>query len=113
MYMGVTCFSTASIKFVIQPNVSVEYKENKIDVTPFECLAEGHRYAGGIHYLWEKYYPLNDSWIKPSDRVVNVTSRYLKFSMITEEDEGVYHCVAINEDGQIPSNSSSIIVYGE
>ena len=113
MYMGVTCFSTASIKFVIQPNVSVEYKENKIDVSPFECLAEGHEHAGRIHYLWEKYYPLNNSWIKPSDRVVNVTSRYLNFSLITEEDEGVYHCVAINEDDQIPSKNSSIIVYGE
>ena len=98
-----------SLKAIIQPNVSVEYKQNRTNVNPFECLATG---VGSIHYLWEKYYPLNSSWIKPSDRVVNVTSRHLVFSVITEEDEGVYHCVATNEDDIVVSTSSNIIVYG-
>ena len=98
-----------SLKVIIQPNVSVEYKQNRTNVNPFECLATG---VGRIHYLWEKYYPLNNSWIKPSNRVVNVTSRYLVFSVITEEDEGVYHCVATNRDDMVVSSSSNIIVYG-
>ena len=98
-----------SLKVIIQPNVSVEYKQNRTYVNPFECLATG---VGRILYLWEKYYPLNNSWIKPSNRVVNVTSRYLVFSVITEEDEGVYHCVATNEDDMVASSSSNIIVYG-
>lgn len=102
-------FSTASIQFIIQPNASVEYKQNKTNVNPFECLATG---MGTIHYVWEKYFPLNNSWIRPSDRVVNVTSRRLEFSVITEEDEGVYHCVATNEDDMVVSSSSNIIVYG-
>ena len=67
---------------------------------------------GKIHYLWEKYFPLNNSWIRPSDRVVDVTSRHLEFSVITEEDEGIYHCVATNEDDMVVSSSSNIIVYG-
>ena len=98
-----------TLKLTIQPNVSVEYKQNRTYVNPFECLATG---VGRIHYLWEKYYPVNNSWIKPSYRVVNVTSHHLVFSVITEEDEGVYHCVATNEDDMVVSGSSNIIVYG-
>ena len=108
----ITYFSTASIKFIIQPNISVEYKENKTNVNPFQCLTSG---AGStiIHYLWEKYDSLNDNWIRPSDRVVNVTSHHLVFSMITAEDEGTYHCVATNHDDTVVSNSSNITVYGQ
>lgn len=101
---------TATIKFSVQPNVSVEYKQNKTRVTPFECLATG---IGKIHYQWEKYNPINNSWIKPSNRVVDVTSRHLVFSVIKEEDEGIYHCVATNDDDMVASSSSNIVVYGQ
>ena len=97
---------------MIQPNVSVEYKQNSIDVTPFECLAEGHANAGKIHYLWQKYYPSNKMWMRPSNRIMDVTSRHLKFRVITEQDEGIYRCVATNDDDMVFSSSSNVIVYG-
>ena len=38
-------------------------------------------------------------------RVVNITSSKLIFNVITEEDEGVYHCIATNHDGSLYSGS--------
>ena len=66
-----------------------------------------------IHYQWERYYSLNDSWITPSHRTVDVTSPNLIFSVITEEDEGLYHCIVTNDDGSVISDSATIFVYGE
>ncbi len=68
---------------------------------------------GPIHYQWEKYQPSDGSWITPSNRVVNITSPELIFSVIREEDEGVYHCIVTNDDGSVVSDNATITVYGE
>ena len=44
---------------------------------------------------------------------MNITSPDLKFSVISEEDEGVYRCVVTNDDGSIISDNATIHVYGE
>ena len=75
-----------------------------------KCEAEG---MGPIYYKWEKYQPSNDSWIRPSDRTVNVTSTKLIFTVIMEEDEGIYRCVVTNHDGSVISDNATITVYGE
>lgn len=113
MYMrNIIIVSTASIQFVIQPNVSAKYKQNSTDVTPFECLAIGHARAGNIRYQWQKYYLSNKKWMRPSDRIMDVTSRHLKFRVIKEQDEGIYRCVATNDDDMVVSNGSEVVVYG-
>ena len=66
-----------------------------------------------IYYQWERYNILSNSWIRPSQRVVNITSPQLEFSIITEEDQGAYHCIAANDDGSVISNNATIFVYGE
>ena len=68
---------------------------------------------GLIYFQWERYHTVNNSWIKPSHRAVNITSPNLKFSEITEEDEGVYRCIITNDDGNVTSDNASIFVYGE
>ena len=77
--------------------------------TALRCSANG---TGPIHYQWEKYQSSNDSWIIPTHRVVNSATPTLKFSIISEEDEGIYHCVATNDDGSVASNNATITVYG-
>ena len=37
----------------------------------------------------------------------------LKFSNITEDDEGVYRCVVTNDEGSVISDNATIVVYGE
>ena len=74
------------------------------------CKAVG---MGPIYFQWERYHVINNSWIKPSHRVVNATSPNLEFSVIEEEDEGVYHCIITNDDGSVTSNNATISVYGE
>ena len=44
---------------------------------------------------------------------MNNTSPNLKFSEIKEEDEGVYHCIITNDDGNVISDNATIPVYGE
>ena len=44
---------------------------------------------------------------------MNITSPKLIFSVITEEDEGVYRCVATNDDGSVVSGNATITIYGE
>ena len=68
---------------------------------------------GPIDFYWEKYYVMNNSWTKPSHRAINTTSPNLKFSVITEEDEGVYHCIVTNDDGSVISNNATVFVYGK
>jgi len=75
-----------------------------------ECLATG---IGCIQYKWEKYQSSSNSWIRPSHRVANITSPKLIFSVITEDDEGVYHCTATNHDGSVISDNATITVYGK
>ena len=75
----------------------------------FEVVATG---IGHISYQWE-YQSFSNSWIRPSSRVVSVTSSKLIFSVITEEDEGTYRCIVTNDDGSVVSNSVDVTVYGE
>ena len=77
--------------------------------TALWCSANG---TGPIHYQWEKYQSSNDSWIIPAYRVINITSPKLKFSKVSEEDEGIYHCVVTNDDGSVVSNNATITIYG-
>ena len=44
---------------------------------------------------------------------MNITSPNLTFSVITEEDEGVYRCVVTNNDGSVISDNATVRVYGE
>ena len=93
----------------MQPSSSV-IRQNDVNVNAMECMASG---IGPIYYKWEKYHSSNDSWIKPSVRVVIITSPKLIFNVITEEDEGVYHCVVSNHDGSKLSDNATINIYGK
>ena len=68
---------------------------------------------GPIYYQWEKYNTFNSSWISPSHRAVNIASSVLQFSVIREEDEGVYRCIVTNDDGSVISDNATVHVYGE
>ena len=69
--------------------------------------------SGYIQYLWQKYDSSSNSWIMPSNRVVNITSPNLTFSIITKEDQGIYRCVISNDDGSVVSDEVNIFVYGK
>ena len=79
-------------------------------INELSCFATG---LGPIYYQWEKYNPYSNSRIRPSNRVMNVTLSKLFFSEITEEDEGIYHCVVTNYDGSVVSDNATITVYGK
>ena len=79
-------------------------------MTTVHCSAIG---IGSIYYLWEKYDSSSNSWISPSHRATNITAQNLKFSVITEEDEGVYHCVVTNDDGSVISDNATVSIYGK
>jgi len=68
---------------------------------------------GPVYYRWEKYHSSNNSWINPSHRAVNITSPNLMFNVITEEDEGFYHCLVANNGDIAISNNATVYVYGE
>ena len=85
-------------------------REGDLNVIAVSCLAIG---IGSIHYQWEKYHFFNNSWISPSHRAGNITSPSLTFSVITEEDEGVYRCVVSSTDGSVISDNATVHVYGE
>ena len=91
----------------IQP-VSVLLKVD-YEGTVLWCSANG---TGPIHYQWEKYQSSNDSWVIPVNRVVNSSSPNLKFNKVSEEDEGIYHCIVTNDDGSVVTNNATITVYG-
>lgn len=74
------------------------------------CDAVG---AEPLHFQWERYQIENNIWTEPSHRAVNVTSPNLGFSSITEEDEGIYHCVVTSNDGSTISDNATLFVYGE
>ena len=42
-----------------------------------------------------------------------IPSTKLIFTVIMEEDEGIYHCVVTNHDGSVVSDNATITVYGE
>ena len=100
---------TALPNITTQP-VSITIREGDLNVIAVSCLAIG---IGSINYQWEKYHLFNNSWISPSHRAVNITSPSLTFSVITEEDEGVYRCVVTSNDGSVLSDNATVHVYGE
>ena len=75
----------------------------------FKIVATG---VGLIDYLWQKYDSLNDSWTPLSSRAINASSPNLNYSMITEEDQGIYHCIVTNYDGSVTSDNVTITVFG-
>ena len=79
---------------------------------PLHCSAYDYG-VGNLKYKWEMYQSSSSSWIKPSHRAMNIMSSELIFSVITEDDEGVYHCIATNYDGSVVSNNATVTVYGE
>ena len=81
-----------------------------LNVISVSCLAIG---IGSIHYQWEKYNFFNNNWIRPSHRAVNITSLSLIFSIVAEEDEGVYRCVVTSNNGSVFSDNATVRVYGE
>ena len=103
------------ITFTALPNITVQpasktIREEELNVIAMSCKAVG---IGPLYYQWEKYQVMNNSWTKPSPRALNITSPNLEFSKITEEDEGVYHCIITNDDGSIISDNATILVYGK
>ena len=90
--------------------ISIAIKAGDLNVTAMSCSAVG---MGPINYRWTKYNSFNNSWISPSRRTVNITSPELKFSVIREEDEGVYCCIVTNDDGSVISDNATVHVYGE
>ena len=102
-------FATALPNITTQP-VSMKLRGGDLNVIAVSCSAIG---IGSIKYQWEKYQGFNNSWISPSHRAVNITSPNLTFSVVTEEDEGVYRCVVTSDDGSVFSDNVSIQVYGE
>ena len=101
--------SLAFLSITTQPE-PVLLKAGSSQTNGLFCLATG---IGPIYYRWGKYHLVDDSWIKPSDRVENVSSNHLVFNGITEEDEGIYHCVVTNSDGSVVSDNATITVYGK
>ena len=106
-----SCFTVALPNITEQP-VSQTIKEGDLNIVALNCLAIG---MGPIYYQWEKYHLSKNSWVIPShrSRAVSTTSPNLKFSVITQEDEGVYRCIATNDDGSVISVNASVKVYGE
>ena len=92
----------------MQPT-SRTFKNNSRNVSVLEIAATG---VGHVHYLWLKYHAITDKWAPLSSRAVNDTSPYLNFSIITEEDQGIYHCIVANHDGSVISDNVTVAVFG-
>ena len=99
-----------AIPIITKQPVSVWLRENSEQVTTLWCLASG---SEPLYYFWQMYQSTNDSWTKPSVRAVNITSPKLVFSKLTEEDEGIYHCIVFSDDDKIVSDNATITLYGE
>ena len=84
---------------------SVAVRENDTNQVVMQCLAEG---TGSIWYHWEKYELSSRTWKNLSHQA----SPNLTFSIIREEDQGIYRCVATNYDGSTKSNNATLRVYG-
>ena len=96
-------------RITVQPTSHV-IRHNMLNVSVLKIVAAG---IGNLYYLWEKYDSYSDSWISVSSRVVNDTSSTLIFKVITEEDQGIYHCVVTNYDGSVMSDNMTITVFGK
>ena len=100
----------ASPRITVQPLSPDVIRRNKRNVFVFNITATG---VGEIYYLWQKYNSFDDSWIPVSSRAMNDTLSKLDFSIITEEDEGIYHCIVSNYDGSVTSDNATITVFGK
>ena len=82
-----------------------------MNVTALSCSAIeiGHT----IHYQWERHHSFSNSWTNPSHRAVSITRPHLNFSIVMEEDEGVYRCVVTNDAGSVISDNATVHVYSE
>lgn len=107
LFFGVTALPNITL----QP-APVTFKAGDQNVVAMYCKAITHGVTP-IYYQWERYHSLSNSWIRPSQRAVNITSPQLEFSIIMEEDEGAYRCIAANDDGSVTSENATISVYGE
>ena len=96
----------ATIAVQPQPN---SFKCRERNVQALWIAATGD---GPIHYQWQKYDPSSNSWITPSSRAENITSPNLTFSVIMEEDQGIYQCIVTNDDGSVLSDNVNITVEG-
>ena len=101
-------FPVASPIISLQPT-SRTFKNNSSNVSVFEIVATG---VGHVYYLWQKYNTITDEWAPLPSRAINDTSPYLNFTIITEEDQGIYHCIATNYDGSVLSDNATITVFG-
>jgi len=75
------------------------------------CSAVGH---STIHYHWEKYNTDENNWQALSGNQqtdINNMSTY-RIYLLTENDDGLYRCVATNIDGSCYSDIVTIRVYG-
>ena len=88
--------------------VSATFKEGDLNVVALNCSATG---IGPIYYHWEKYDSSSNTWINPNG-VTSITTQNLKFSVIAEDDEGVYRCIVTNDDGSVISDNATVSVYG-
>ena len=101
-------FPTASPIITTHPE-SQTFKDKETNILTLWIIAIG---IGPIYYQWQKYNLFSNSWISPSSRADNITSPTLTFTVITEEDEGLYRCIASNDDGDVFSDYANITVYG-
>ena len=101
--------SIASPIITIQPK-SQTLKDQERNVLALWIVVTG---VGPIHYQWEKYDLFSNSWVLPSSRAESTKLLNLTFSVITEEDQGIYHCIVSNEDGHVVSYDANVIVYGK
>ena len=102
-------FSIASPVINIQPK-SQKFKNKERNILALWIVATG---SGSIYYQWQKYNPFTNSWISPSFRAANTNSLNLTFSVITEEDQGIYRCIVGNNDGNVVSDNANVTVYGK
>ena len=93
----------------MQPQ-SETFKDNEKNILTLWIIATG---VGPIYYQWQKYDHFSNNWMSPSNGAENITSPNLTFSVITEEDEGLYRCIASNDDGNVFSDYANITIYGK
>ena len=95
---------------IINQPMSMAFRKSSEQVTTLWCLASG---LEPLIYLWQMYQSSNDTWTRPSVRVVNITSPKLIFSKLTEEDVGIYRCIVFSDDDNVESDNATITLYGE
>ena len=99
----------ASPVITVQPK-SQTFKVEERNVLAFWILTTG---VGPTYYEWKKFDPFINSWISPSGRAKGIKSSNLTFSVITEEDQGIYHCIIRNDDDHVISDDANLTVYGK